>query len=167
MGKRFDRAAHIEESKAQLQEAEAWRLRVESALSVERIAVELGVSRATAVRRLASARARVVAESSAYVIEHREEQLAQLDRTIERTEVLIKACVRQVEDQDTGEVTTVIDHPSIARHEANRLGALDRRAKLLGLNAVEKVEVSATVTHVEARDLELAALIEAQTTQDA
>lgn len=159
MGKRADASAAVDEARAQVEEREAWSRRVDMSQSIERISRDMGLSRSTVVRRIAAARARVQAETSAKVEEWRTEQVTQLDRTIERCEVLILACVREVADEDTGIVTQVIDHASIARHEMTRLQAIDRKAKLLGTYAVEKVEVSGTVTHVDAKDLELAAML--------
>lgn len=137
-----------------------WHRRVDLGQAVARIAEDMGISPATVSRRHRAALDRYRATTAeTTVADWRDGQVAQLDRTIERCEVLILACVREVVDEDTGVVTQDIDHASIARHETNRMAAIDRKAKLLGTYAVEKVEVSGTVTHVDARDLELAAML--------
>jgi hypothetical protein len=153
VGKRTDTASAVDEARAHLEEREVWHRRVERSQSIDRIGQEMGLSRSTVIRRMNAARARVQAETSATVEQWR------ADRTIERAEVLILACVREVENSDSGIVTQIIDHASIARYEMTRLTALDRKAKLLGTYAVEKVEVSGMVTHVDAKDLELAAML--------
>lgn len=159
MPKRTDSKFALDEARAAVEEREVWHRRIERGQTVMRIAEEMGLSRSTVVRRAAAARARVQAETSASVEGWRTEQVAQVDRTIERMEVMILACVTEVADEDTGVVTRVIDHSAIARYETIRLAAIDKKAKLLGTYAVEKVEVTGTVTHVEAKDLELAAML--------
>lgn len=159
MGRRTDPTRALEDARAQVEEREVWHRRVNLAQTVDTVVREMGVSRSTVMRRYAAARARVREETSGLVEEWRVENVAEVNRTIERMECLILACVTEVVDDDTGVVTQIIDHGAIARYETIRLSAIDRKAKLLGTYAVERVEVSGTVTHVDARDLELAAML--------
>lgn len=160
MGRRVDPAAAMESSRVAVEEREVWHRRVELGQSIARIAADMGISQSTVSRRHRSGLDRYRATTAeTTVADWRDGQVAQLDRSIERAEVMIKACVEEVVDEDTGIVRHIIDHAAIARYETIRLQAIDRKAKLLGTYAVEKVEVTGTVTHVDARDLELAAML--------
>lgn len=149
----------IEDAGAAAEEAEVWRRRVDLAQPVSTIARELGMSVSTVNRRFRSARERAMESSESTAMEWLTMQVAQTERTIERCEVMIQACVTEKVDEDLGIVTREIDHAAIARYETIRLAAINTLAKLLGTQAATQVEVSGTVTHVDAKDLELAAML--------
>lgn len=149
----------IEDAGASAEEAEVWRRRVDLAQSVATIARELDMSVSTVNRRFRSARERVMETSESTAREWLAMQVAQTERTMERCERMILACVTEKVDPDTGVAEVVVDHAAIARYETIRLAAINTLAKLLGTQAATQVEVSGTVQHVDAKDLELAAML--------
>jgi DNA-binding transcriptional regulator LsrR (DeoR family) len=148
-------AGALAEHGAYEQEERAWALRRQGH-TVDYIAKDLGVSRPTANRRLRAARDRVIAETSGHVEEWRAEHLTIADDVIATSNAIRAAAVKV--DPDTGEAKVDVD--AVLKANASILRALDTKAKLLGTYSAEKVDVSATVTHVDAKDAELATMLD-------
>lgn len=156
MGARFDPGAHIAQVGITEEESAVWALRRQG-FSVEAIGQELGIPRATAYRRLDAARKAFIADTRGSVEEWRAEQIAQIEDVI-RTQNAVRQYAVQT-DEDTGKIR--VDVKALAAADALILRANEAKAKLLGTNAVERVDVTATITHVDAKDAELASMLDA------
>lgn len=153
-------AATVAEANALAEQAYCWQAHL-AGKDVRTIAREASahfgksLSYSTVWRRIDAERVALRAEIRQSAEEARDVALARLDRLQLATEALLAACVR--DDPHTG--LPVYNHAAASAHTATLLRIEQQRAKLQGLEVVQ-VEVSGTVQHVDAADVELARLLD-------
>lgn len=119
--------------------SKAWLLRVKGK-TVRQIATELGVSVGTAHSDLAAVMERTRSESDDRAETHRALSLARLDRALDTIEEALRAQVPAKDPENPDSASA--DHDMRLKAIAGLLKLEERRAKLLGLDAPTKQEVS-------------------------